>query len=82
MAIVTAAGYPGDAKRYEQRLSGLLHGFKNSNVNPDNLENFYVFGGECNVNLCYSNNPSFCLDTVQRLVHSSTSIKILINQDG
>ncbi|CAG8807016.1 13018_t:CDS:2, partial [Dentiscutata erythropus] len=28
VCVVTAAGYPGDAQRYEQRLSGLLKGFE------------------------------------------------------
>ena len=28
VAIVTAAGYPKDYKRYEQRLSGLLESFR------------------------------------------------------
>jgi IMP and pyridine-specific 5'-nucleotidase len=50
VAIVTAAGYHRDSKRYEARLSGLLNGFKESNVDNQNLERFYVFGGECNVN--------------------------------
>jgi IMP and pyridine-specific 5'-nucleotidase len=47
VAIVTAAGYPGDSRRYEQRLSGLIDGFKQC-ANRRILENFYVMGGECN----------------------------------
>lgn len=47
VAIVTAAGYPGDAVRYEQRLSGLLDGFRNFKKNKDIFSNFYVLGGEC-----------------------------------
>ena len=48
VAIVTAAGYPGDASRYEQRLSGLLDGFKASKLPKECLERFFVLGGECN----------------------------------
>ncbi|KAJ3345828.1 IMP 5'-nucleotidase, partial [Kappamyces sp. JEL0680] len=48
VAIVTAAGYPKDAARYEQRLSGLLLGFQESGVAASLLQNFYVLGGECN----------------------------------
>ncbi|KAJ3298727.1 IMP 5'-nucleotidase [Borealophlyctis nickersoniae] len=48
VAIVTAAGYPGDASRYEQRLSGLLDGFRASQLSKEQLERFFVLGGECN----------------------------------
>ena len=48
VAIVTAAGYPGNVQRYEQRLSGLLDGFRSSHLPAACLENFYVLGGECN----------------------------------
>jgi len=46
VGIVTAAGYPGDAKRYEQRLSGLLEGLKNGNVGEGErgTGKFYVLG--------------------------------------
>ena len=44
IAIVTAAGYPGDASRYEQRLSGLLDGFKQSDLSHEALSCFYVLG--------------------------------------
>ncbi|KAJ3165220.1 IMP 5'-nucleotidase [Geranomyces variabilis] len=48
VAIVTAAGYPGDAAKYEKRLSGLLAGFRDSRLPAAALERFYVLGGECN----------------------------------
>ncbi|TPX64465.1 hypothetical protein SpCBS45565_g05838 [Spizellomyces sp. 'palustris'] len=48
VAIVTAAGYPGNAARYEKRLSGLLDGFKMSGLSSEALGRFYVLGGECN----------------------------------
>jgi IMP and pyridine-specific 5'-nucleotidase len=45
---VTAAGYPGNAARYEKRLSGLLDGFRNYKKDQQKFKEFYVFGGECN----------------------------------
>ncbi|KAG0256769.1 IMP 5'-nucleotidase [Mortierella polycephala] len=48
VAIVTAAGYPGDASKYEERLAGLLRNFQSNNLSEKLLERFYVLGGECN----------------------------------
>ncbi|KAK3808770.1 MAG: IMP-specific 5'-nucleotidase [Benniella sp.] len=48
VAIVTAAGYPGDAGKYEERLAGLLRAFQKYNLSEKLLECFYVLGGECN----------------------------------
>ena len=46
--MCTAAGYPGNAARYEQRLKGLLDGFIASNLTDEELTRFMVMGGECN----------------------------------
>jgi IMP and pyridine-specific 5'-nucleotidase len=48
VAIVTAAGYPKDPSKYEQRLSGLLAGFRSQTNCEEKFSNFYVMGGECN----------------------------------
>ncbi|KAF9428195.1 IMP 5'-nucleotidase [Podila epigama] len=48
VAIVTAAGYPGDASKYEERLAGLLKRFDQEQLSEKMLERFYVLGGECN----------------------------------
>ncbi|KAI1317357.1 IMP 5'-nucleotidase [Mortierella claussenii] len=48
VAIVTAAGYPGDAGKYEERLAGLLRSFNNHRLSEKLLSRFYVLGGECN----------------------------------
>ncbi len=34
VGIVTAAGYPGDAAKFEQRIAGLLQAFKRLNLSP------------------------------------------------
>lgn len=47
-AVVTAAGYEYDVDKYEHRLSGLLHYFKERGLNESECESFYLFGGECN----------------------------------
>ncbi|BBN05566.1 IMP and pyridine-specific 5'-nucleotidase [Marchantia polymorpha subsp. ruderalis] len=48
VAIVTAAGYPGDSCRYEDRLAGLLAAFKDLELPPRITQLFHVMGGECN----------------------------------
>jgi len=48
IAVVTAAGYEYQADKYEFRLTGLLAYFKERKLERENLERFYIFGGECN----------------------------------
>ncbi|TPX37804.1 hypothetical protein SeMB42_g02723 [Synchytrium endobioticum] len=48
VSIVTAAGYPNNPARYEQRLSGLLHGLQDSVLEHAAKARFFVLGGECN----------------------------------
>jgi IMP and pyridine-specific 5'-nucleotidase len=48
VSLCTAAGYPGNARRYEERLRGLLDGFLESDLPEETLKRFMVMGGECN----------------------------------
>ena len=50
VAVVTAAGYEYQTTKYELRLSGLLQYFKQKQplLTEDQLNRFYLFGGECN----------------------------------
>ena len=48
VAIVTAAGYPDDAKRFEGRLRGLLDSFEAQQLSEEVRGRFHVMGGECN----------------------------------
>ncbi|KAG0602812.1 hypothetical protein M758_10G043100 [Ceratodon purpureus] len=48
VAIVTAAGYPGNASKFEGRLAGLLEAFKELQLPPHIRRLFHVMGGECN----------------------------------
>lgn len=46
VSLVTAAGYPGNPGRYEQRLRGILDGLEA--LRPEERARFLVMGGECN----------------------------------
>ncbi|KAL3779345.1 hypothetical protein HJC23_007475 [Cyclotella cryptica] len=56
IAVVTAAGYEYQTMKYELRLSGLLTYFMEKGLEVDDLERFYIFGGECNYLLRVSRN--------------------------
>lgn len=65
VAIVTAAGYPGEAVRFEERVAGLLAAFKRKRLPSIVTDRFHIVGGECNyllrVNEAY--NLEFVRDT-------------------
>lgn len=48
VAVVTAAGYEYETKKYELRLSGLLDYFAQKGLSEEDCDRFYLFGGECN----------------------------------
>lgn len=48
VGIVTAAGYPGEADKFERRLSALLETFRALRLPPDVTGRFHIMGGECN----------------------------------
>ncbi|EEC47065.1 predicted protein, partial [Phaeodactylum tricornutum CCAP 1055/1] len=48
VAVVTAAGYEYNVEKYEYRLSGLLHFFRQRGLSNAECARFYLFGGECN----------------------------------
>lgn len=48
VAIVTAAGYPGEAHKFETRLAGLLEAFRALKLAPEITNRFHIMGGECN----------------------------------
>lgn len=48
VALITAAGYGLDGSKYEKRLQGLFDRFITYRLSKEQVENFYVFGGECN----------------------------------
>lgn len=55
VAIVTAAGYPGNAAKFEGRLAGLLEAFEELQLPPHVTRLFHVMGGECNYLLRVNN---------------------------
>jgi len=48
VAIVTAAGYPGQPEKFEMRVQGLLDEFKRLKLSPNITKRFHILGGECN----------------------------------
>jgi IMP and pyridine-specific 5'-nucleotidase len=48
VAIVTAAGYPGEPTKFEGRLKGLVDAFEAQALPKEVREKFHVMGGECN----------------------------------
>jgi len=48
VAIVTAAGYPGEPEKFEQRVEGLLMAFESLNLPKKVTDRFHIMGGECN----------------------------------
>ncbi|KAG2486034.1 hypothetical protein HYH03_015242 [Edaphochlamys debaryana] len=48
VAIVTAAGYPGEPDKFEKRVMGLLEAFRKLKLPPEVTSRFHIMGGECN----------------------------------
>ena len=57
VAIVTAAGYPGDASKFEGRIAGLLGAFDRYGLPPELTARFHLMGGECNYLLRVARRP-------------------------
>ncbi|XP_057831128.2 IMP-specific 5'-nucleotidase 1 isoform X2 [Cryptomeria japonica] len=56
VAIVTAAGYPENSLKFEDRIAGLLTAFKELGLPPSITNLFHVMGGECNYLLRVNDN--------------------------
>lgn len=48
VAIVTAAGYPGDVTKFQGRIRGLLAAFQQLHLPKAITDRFHIMGGECN----------------------------------
>jgi hypothetical protein len=48
VAIVTAAGYPGEPELFQRRIPGLLTAFQERQLPKDVTDRFLLLGGECN----------------------------------
>uniref|UniRef100_A0A383VVS2 IMP-specific 5'-nucleotidase 1 n=2 Tax=Tetradesmus obliquus TaxID=3088 RepID=A0A383VVS2_TETOB len=48
VGIVTAAGYPGEAAKFESRIQGLLAAFSKYKLPATITNRFHLMGGECN----------------------------------
>lgn len=74
VAVVTAAGYGQEPARYEERLVGLLDAMKSSSLAPEQLERFYVLGGECHYLFKYS-HPAQRLVYIPHAEYQSPSVQ-------
>lgn len=72
VAIITAAGYGPFAEKYEHRLQGLLERFVEENMTREQVENFFVFGGECNY---LFRCTAVSIDPIIASLESSTSLQ-------
>ena len=54
VAVVTAAGYPGEPFMFESRIQGLLGAFQTRGLSEDVTSRFLMLGGECNYLLRYA----------------------------
>jgi IMP and pyridine-specific 5'-nucleotidase len=48
VAIITAAGYPNQPQKYEERFAALLGEFAKRRYDDDTLSRFFIIGGETN----------------------------------
>lgn len=48
VVVITAAGYGTEGSKYAVRLQGLLDSFIDVGLSEEEVEKFYVVGGECN----------------------------------
>ncbi|TPX30722.1 hypothetical protein SmJEL517_g05758 [Synchytrium microbalum] len=74
VSIVTAAGYPNNPTRYEQRLSGLLHGLQASALAAEARARFFVLGGECNYLFRYDPSVHHLVSIPEEEYHSKAAI--------
>lgn len=79
VAIVTAAGYPGNTLKFENRIAGLLEGFKDLGLPPSITKFFHVMGGECNYLLRVDNN--YHLEFVEDKLWKSEDMFLWKEQD-
>lgn len=85
VAIVTAAGYPGEPEKFETRFAGLLAAFEDLGLPQAITSLFHIMGGECNYLL--EVNDSYRLEFVDdnlwkskdMLEWSNTDIHELLN---
>ncbi|CAL5220580.1 g2618 [Coccomyxa viridis] len=64
VAIVTAAGYPGEPEKFEERVAGLLAAFRKLRMPSDITDRFHIMGGECNYLLRVSRDSAKRLEFV------------------
>jgi hypothetical protein len=80
VAVITAAGYGKNGSLYCVRLKGLLQKFIEKNLTKEQLNCFYVVGGECNYFFQCNRQEDFfnASSTVEK---TNTVVDILVNNN-
>jgi len=88
VAIVTAAGYPANPKKYEERFGALLQEFKSRKYGPEILQRFLVIGGECNYlfitnedcTLKYVGDTGWQIEEFSKLVENTKGVEYFLDE--
>lgn len=77
VSVITAASYGWDGEKYERRLRGLLDRFIEENMTKSQVENFFIFGGECNYLFrCTIRNESDSTCSLVSVAEEDNSVRI------
>ncbi|KAH7444603.1 hypothetical protein KP509_02G084900 [Ceratopteris richardii] len=79
VAIVTAAGYPGEPQKFENRFAGLLAAFEDLCLPREITSLFHIMGGECNYLL--EVNDQYRLEFVDDILWKSEDMLEWSNED-
>ncbi len=58
VAIVTAAGYPGEAHKFEKRLEGLLQAFRDQKLPAEVTAKFHIMVSHGHIMVRQHSNPN------------------------
>ncbi|KAF3939575.1 hypothetical protein ABW19_dt0201051 [Dactylella cylindrospora] len=80
IGVVTAAGYE-EAKRYNDRLHGLLEAIEGSDLSQEQKKNLVVLGGEANFMFRFNSEADHLLEPVSRDMWALNEMKTWKNED-
>jgi hypothetical protein len=81
VAVITAAGYGKNGSLYCVRLKGLLQKFIEKNLTKEQLNCFYVVGGECNYFFQCNRQEDF-FNASSIVEKTNTVVDILVNNNN
>ncbi|KAF3165149.1 IMP 5'-nucleotidase [Orbilia oligospora] len=81
VGVVTAAGYE-EAKRYNDRLHGLLEAINSSEaITPEQKKNFIVLGGEANFMFQFNSNAPHLLESIPKEIWALDEMRAWKDED-